>query len=49
MSSSCSVLKSLGIEPRSGPPEMFRDQYHREMREWADVVKKAGFKPLEAN
>ncbi len=44
-----SKLKSVGIEPRAGPPEMFRDQYHREMREWADVVKKAGFKPLEAN
>lgn len=42
-------LRSMGIEPRTGSAAQFREQHHREMREWADVVKKAGFQPLEAN
>ena len=40
-------LKSVGIEPRNGTAGQFRDQFHREIREWAEVVKKSGFKPLE--
>ena len=42
-------LRSLGVEPRSGTAAQFKEQHHREIREWAEVVKKAGFKPLEGN
>ncbi len=40
-------LKAVGIEPRSGTAADFREQFHREIREWGDVVKKSGFQPLE--
>ncbi len=40
-------LKSVGIEPRNATAAQFRDQFHREIKEWAEVVKKSGFKPLE--
>ncbi len=40
-------LKAVGIEARSGTPADFREQFHREIKEWGEVVKKSGFKPLE--
>jgi tripartite-type tricarboxylate transporter receptor subunit TctC len=40
-------LKALGLAPVNRTAEDFRAQHHREMREWAEVVKQSGFKPLE--
>ena len=42
-------LRGLGMEPGQGSAADFTARHHREMRDWADVVKRSGFVPLEAN
>ncbi len=39
-------LESLGLKPVQRSAEYFRNQHYKEMRDWADVVKKSGFKPM---
>lgn len=40
-------LKAMGLTPVNRSVDQFVDQHHREMAEWADIVKQSGFKPLE--
>jgi tripartite-type tricarboxylate transporter receptor subunit TctC len=42
-------LRGLGMNPGNGSAADFTTRHHREMKEWADVVKRSGFVPLEAN
>jgi len=42
-------LRGLGMNPGNGSAADFTARHHREMKEWADVVKRSGFVPLEAN
>ncbi len=42
-------LQGLGLEPRQVSAAEFTARHHREMKEWAEVVRKSGFTPLDAN
>jgi tripartite-type tricarboxylate transporter receptor subunit TctC len=42
-------LRGLGMNPGNGSAADFTARHHREMKEWAEVVKRSGFVPLEAN
>jgi len=40
-------LKAMGLTPLNRTADEFTNQHHREMKEWAEVVKQSGFKLLE--
>ena len=42
-------LAGVGLNPGNGSASDFTTRHHREMREWAEVVKRSGFVQLEAN
>ena len=42
-------LVALGLEPKQISAADFTARHHKEMKDWADVVKRSGFTPLEAN
>lgn len=42
-------LAGIGLNPGNGSAADFTARHHREMREWADVVKRSGFVPMDAN
>jgi len=39
-------LRSLGLTPVQRSADHFRNQHHTEMKIWAEVVQKSGFKPM---
>jgi len=40
-------LRSMGLAPANRTADDFTAQHLREMKEWAEIVKKSGFQPLE--
>lgn len=40
-------LRNIGLAPANRTADDFTAQHHREMKEWADVVQRSGFKQLE--
>jgi tripartite-type tricarboxylate transporter receptor subunit TctC len=40
-------LRAMGLATTSRTADDFTAQHLREMKEWAEIVKKSGFKPLE--
>lgn len=40
-------LKSMGLAPVNRTADDFTAQHYREMKEWAEVVKQSGFKPMD--
>ena len=40
-------LKGMGLQPANRTVDQFVDQHHQEMKDWAEIVKQSGFKPLE--
>ena len=40
-------LKAMGLTPVSRSVDQFTQQHYCEMDEWAEIVKRSGFKPLE--
>ena len=40
-------LRAMGLAPTNRSADDFTAQHHREMKEWADIVQKSGFVPLE--
>lgn len=42
-------LRGLGMEPANGTAEQFRARHYQEMKDWADVVKRSGFVPMDSN
>jgi tripartite-type tricarboxylate transporter receptor subunit TctC len=40
-------LKAMGLATTNRTADDFTAQHHREMKEWAEIVAKSGFKPME--
>jgi tripartite-type tricarboxylate transporter receptor subunit TctC len=40
-------LRAIGLATANRTADDFTAQHHREMKEWADIVAKSGFKPIE--
>ncbi|HVG50106.1 MAG TPA: tripartite tricarboxylate transporter substrate binding protein [Xanthobacteraceae bacterium] len=40
-------LRAMGLAPANRTADDFTAQHHREMKEWAEIVAKSGFKPME--
>lgn len=42
-------LRGLGMEPANGTAEQFRTRHYQEIKDWAEVVKRSGFVPMDSN